>query len=55
MPHAWDGPKWNGPLRIIALNEEPSALRAILTHCHWKEFSQWQWVTIQDKATPYPF
>jgi benzaldehyde dehydrogenase (NAD) len=22
---------------------------------NWEEFTQWQWVTIQDKATPYPF
>ncbi len=22
---------------------------------NWEEFTQWQWVTIQDRATPYPF
>jgi benzaldehyde dehydrogenase (NAD) len=22
---------------------------------NWDEFTQWQWVTIQDRATPYPF
>lgn len=22
---------------------------------NWEEFTQWQWITIQDKATPYPF
>ena len=22
---------------------------------NWEEFTQWQWVTIQDKATAYPF
>lgn len=22
---------------------------------NWEEFTQWQWVTIQDAATPYPF
>ena len=21
---------------------------------NWEEFTQWQWVTIQDRATPYP-
>jgi len=22
---------------------------------NWEEFTQWQWVTIQDRATRYPF
>ncbi len=22
---------------------------------NWEEFTQWQWVTVQDRATPYPF
>lgn len=22
---------------------------------NWEEFTQWQWVTVQDKAAPYPF
>jgi benzaldehyde dehydrogenase (NAD) len=22
---------------------------------NWEEFTQWQWVTLQDRATPYPF
>ncbi len=22
---------------------------------NWEEFTQWQWVTIRDRATPYPF
>ena len=22
---------------------------------NWEEFTQWQWITFQDKATPYPF
>lgn len=22
---------------------------------NWEEFTQWQWLTIKDKATPYPF
>ncbi len=22
---------------------------------NWEEFTQWQWVTVQDKASPYPF
>jgi benzaldehyde dehydrogenase (NAD) len=22
---------------------------------NWEEFTQWQWVTMQDRATPYPF
>jgi benzaldehyde dehydrogenase (NAD) len=22
---------------------------------NWEEFTQWQWITIQEKATPYPF
>jgi benzaldehyde dehydrogenase (NAD) len=22
---------------------------------NWEEFTQWQWVTVQDRARPYPF
>ena len=22
---------------------------------NWEEFTQWQWLTIKDKPTPYPF
>ena len=22
---------------------------------NWEEFTHWQWVTIKDQATPYPF